>query len=492
VKININLRFKITIAILGLWALTIISGASMILKQNEVIFAQKYHTRLKQLLHNNSKAMREALLNKDDLQLNYAVSFLHTELEPIEVMAIDSRIKRIVANSNFFHLGRLAESSVYERINKNQQDLITFEWCDTLYYAYPIRIGEYKIGDLVMLTSRGKEARLLDKDLRPTINSILQVSLFTFLIGILGVFLLTKQILKPLDFISQGIRRISRGDHSFRINMKTSDEFEQVAYTLNSMLDRIENNEQKITSMNIDLEKKIELAVKHSVDLEKQIQESERMASVGRLAGSIAHELNNPLASILMYARLIQEKAKNKLVKDNLEKILRNTVRARNTIKDLVDYTRHSKIERKPVHLSELIINCAQTYRKEIEERQIDFRVESSLKNDFVLLDAFHFERVFNNLTQNAIDAMPDGGTLLFKISEKIKYVWIKIIDSGSGIVAEDLNKIFEPFYSTKENGTGLGLFLSYEIIRSHQGQISVQSKPMEGTTFIIKLRREI
>ncbi len=251
-KFNINLRFKITLAILGLWLLTILSGAALILRQNEQIFARKYNTKVHQLMRNNAKAMREALLNKDDLRLNDAASFLYSELKPIEIMVIDSRINKIAAASNLYHLGTVPPKPVYQKIDKNQSDLLIFECGDTLYYTHPIRIGNYKIGDLVMLTSRTNEAQFLNNDLQPTINSILQISLFTFIIGILGVWLLTKQILKPLDFISQGIRRIGRGDHFFRIKMKTSDEFEQVAQTLNSMLERIAENEQEITTMNLD------------------------------------------------------------------------------------------------------------------------------------------------------------------------------------------------------------------------------------------------
>ena len=487
-KIKYNLRLKITFAIFGLWLLTILSGAVLILNQNERYFRNKYNSRMIQFMRNGAKTISEPLLNGDDLKMFELICSLSEELKPIEIRVIDNKINKIVAATNLYNLGSVCADKVCQNILENQAGLLKQYKNDTLFYSYPVKIGKVKLGDLLALSSAEKEAANLKQELEATVSTIFYVSLFTFFVGLLGIFLLTRQILKPLDFISEGIRRISRGDESFRLKLKTGDEFEQVGHTFNTMLDRIESKEHQILLMNQELEKKIKQAVKHSVQLEKKIAETERMASVGRLAGSIAHELNNPLAAILMYARLSEEQAVEPVLRENLAKIIRNTVRARDTIKDLVDYTRHSKIDLKPADPRILIQTCAANFERELKQKKISLSIISNIKDKKIALDAQHLERIFNNLIQNSIDAMPDGGKIIFQIDEKIKYFHIRVSDNGKGIAAKDMKKIFEPFFSTKESGTGVGLFLTYEIIQAHQGKIEVKSRPGQGTTFIIKL----
>ncbi len=486
-KIKLNIRLKITTALLGLLSITILTGTLLVLNQNEVLLKKKYHNRLKQLIRNTAHSLTEPMLNENDLRVATLISAFKKEIEAVEVQVFDITIGKIIASTNLYHLGQIPDTPINRQITKNRGRLITLQQQDTLIYSFPISIRNFKLGDLIVKTSQQREASILQQDLRPTYHTILWVSLLSLVLGIIGVLILTRQILKPLETLMLGIQRISRGDMNYRIQLTTRDEFEQVANAFNQMLEIIESKEEEIIEFNRQLEKRIEQAVKHSLELEKQIAETERMASVGRLAASIAHELNNPLASILMYARLTEENLTDETAKKNVQKIIRNTLRARNTIKDLVDYTRYSKLERKPVDLQNMIEFVLQKFESDFKQQNIVVELHSEVKTR-VSLDTRHFERVLVNLIQNAMDAMPEGGQLRFELKEKRSEVEIRVSDTGKGIPAKNLKKIFEPFFSTKEMGTGLGLFLSYEIVRAHGGRIKVKNLKPKGTLFIISI----
>ncbi len=489
-RLGIPLRIKITLALFGILAITIILGALLVLNQNELLIREKHHKRLAQLIRNTAHSLTEPLLNQDDLRCYTLISEFQKELDVSEIQVIDHSIQKITASTNLHHLGQIPASPLYQKILANRDSLLVIHHRDTLVYAFPIQIRQNKLGDVVLKTSVEQERRLQQADLMPTYHTILWVSAFSLLLGISGVVFLTRQILKPLGQLMAGIERISQGDMNYRISLKTRDEFEEVARAFNRMLEIIEYKENQIIEFNKHLEKRIKEAVEHSLELEKQIAETERMASVGRLAGSIAHELNNPLASILMYARLAEEQITAPVTQRNIQKIIKNTMRARNTIRDLVDYTRYSRLEKRKTNVVGLIESLIQQVRPEAESRgiQIEWQSRSPL---YAWLDARHFERVINNLIQNAFDAMPEGGTLTVTVKQSRRNVLITVTDTGTGIEAKDLKKIFEPFYSTKETGTGLGLFISYEIIRAHGGTIKATPNKPRGMIFQITLPGE-
>jgi signal transduction histidine kinase/Fe-S-cluster-containing hydrogenase component 2 len=239
-------------------------------------------------------------------------------------------------------------------------------------------------------------------------------------------------------------------------------------------------------------------------DAKEALIQSEKMASMGQLAAGIAHEVNNPLGVVLMYAHLLREELTQDraAVGEELQMIVDHADRAKKIVSGLLHFARQNKVIYKPVNLIELVEDCRrpvqipETIRVEVENRMIDPVVE---------LDRDQIIQVVNNLISNSVTAMPDGGTLRITLDEENKGTFvdggktrIAVSDTGTGIPAENLKKIFEPFFTTKQigKGTGLGLAIAYGIVKMHRGDIRVESNAdpaagPTGTAFTIILPRK-
>jgi signal transduction histidine kinase len=225
-----------------------------------------------------------------------------------------------------------------------------------------------------------------------------------------------------------------------------------------------------------------------------------KMISLGRLSASIVHELNNPLSGILNYIRLMLKIIKrDDLDTKNIEKFQRHltlveseTSRCSKIVSNLLAFSRKSELELKAMSINELLEKCILLSQHKLMLQNIQIKTDLDPGIPEVLGDFNQTQQCVINLIFNAIDAMPDGGTLTLASSfdPETQMVKIKIEDTGCGIAGEDLHQIFDPFYSTKTEGKGLGLGLSmvYGIIDRHKGSITVDSKLEKGTVFTIRL----
>jgi signal transduction histidine kinase len=216
----------------------------------------------------------------------------------------------------------------------------------------------------------------------------------------------------------------------------------------------------------------------------------EKGSSLGRMAAGIAHEINNPLAGILLYSSNMSKKVpKGGPLEDGLKIIMKETQRCKKIIQGLLDFAREQEPERFPINVNDIVISAIGIVENEFHLRHV--RIQKELAQDMAetLLDKNQIEQVFINLLLNALHAVDDGGhvTVQSSLDEKQKKVRVEICDNGSGIAPEHMEKIFEPFFSTKANGTGLGLAVSYGIVRNHRGDIRVVSKPGSGARFIVE-----
>jgi PAS domain S-box-containing protein len=228
-------------------------------------------------------------------------------------------------------------------------------------------------------------------------------------------------------------------------------------------------------------------------DVEKQLIKSEKLATLGILSSGIAHELRNPLSIIetARYSIADSLNGKSPGIDDKLDVIRRNIVRASSIIDNLLQFSRHSKYEKEKVNAEQLLDDTISLFQKEISTRNIHIEpIYHKIPRIFFSVDSL--KQVFLNLIMNSIQAMPEGGVLKISTSLSPDRNWasIKFLDSGIGISKENLKYIFTPFFTTKgdSGGTGLGLYLSYSIIKKEGGDIAVQSDQNIGTTFSIKL----
>jgi len=229
---------------------------------------------------------------------------------------------------------------------------------------------------------------------------------------------------------------------------------------------------------------------------QEALMQSEKLASMGQLAAGVAHEINNPLGVVLMYAHLLQEKydADPKLGGD-LRLIAEQTERCRKIVGGLLNFARRNKAVLMPTDVCELVEKSIQSVPN---EKGIEIRVDKIIEDKIAELDGDQMSQVFSNLIANAIAATDKTGLITIVIGGDIKKVNIKVIDTGTGITKENLPKIFEPFFTTKHigEGTGLGLAVAYGIVKMHKGDIRVESnadtsKGPTGTIFTVTLPRK-
>jgi len=226
------------------------------------------------------------------------------------------------------------------------------------------------------------------------------------------------------------------------------------------------------------------------MNAKKALIQSEKLASLGRLASGIAHEINNPLTGILTFSSLLLEDLEKSEYKDDIATIVDETKRCRDIVRGLLDFARETKSEKELLNINKIISETMTILRKHVNFQNITIKMNLDAAMPDSGMDKNQMRSVINNLAINAADAMPDDGVLSI-ISKFIdNEIIIEISDNGIGIDEETLNKIFDPFFTTKETGrgTGLGLAVIYGIVDRHRGKIEVASTINVGTTFTVKM----
>ncbi len=225
------------------------------------------------------------------------------------------------------------------------------------------------------------------------------------------------------------------------------------------------------------------------------LKQSEKLASMGQLSAGIAHELNNPLGVITMYSNILKDEAPvDAQVRKDLDLIVEQADRCKNIVSGLLNFARKNQVKLIEINLNEFVKRSIQSI---IKPDSVEIKFKSDLNDPVVMIDQDQMMQVLTNLEKNAVEAMPNGGVLTIELSGNERLVEINVGDTGVGIPKENMEKLFTPFFTTKEmgKGTGLGLPLIYGIVKMHKGNINVVSNAdpslgQTGTTFKIKIPR--
>jgi signal transduction histidine kinase len=336
-------------------------------------------------------------------------------------------------------------------------------------HAIPIETDQGRFYVMVILKNDKNETAL--KAAQPLVYN-LAVLLFSTAITIVLVWRFTR----PIANLSQAARRVAEGDLSVRVEDRgRNDEIGQLTSRFNEMTAQLEKKEE----------------------LEAQLQQAEKSAVVGRLGSAIAHEIRNPLNYINLTldhlrAKFAPENAETRADFEKLTLQLKTEVaRINNQITDFLNYSRPANASLKPMNVRKVIEDSLRIVEAQAAEQNIKISLIEEENVPQILGDPEFLRSVFNNLFINAVQAMENtGGNLSVKISPDGDFVKIEVTDTGAGIPEENLPKIFEPYFSTKETGTGLGLAIVKKIVDVHNGAIDVESKIDEGTKFIVTLPR--
>ncbi len=348
---------------------------------------------------------------------------------------------------------------------------------------------EKKIGVLDMVVSLDQMA-----DLAHTHHSDVIVSTTVMLVLLsLCQYLLTKTyICDPIHGLLEKTQALSAGDLSARVKVSSKDEIGELGRSFNDMADNLTQAQIELKEWGNTLEHKVEQRTAEISDMQSQLLRSAKLASMGELVAGVAHEINNPLTGILMFASLSSKTPDlPQQVKDNLELIVSETGRCAKIVRGLLEFARESFPEKKRDSINRIIEHTLTLVSQQIILQDVDIQYHCGESLPDLEVDADQLQQVLFNMFINAGQAMPNGGKLTISTQwvEKSKEIKIVVEDTGTGISQENLDKVFDPFFSTKsQKGFGLGLSVSYGIIKNHGGRVDVKSREGEGTRFSIYL----
>ncbi|HUX93528.1 MAG TPA: HAMP domain-containing sensor histidine kinase [Ignavibacteriaceae bacterium] len=330
-----------------------------------------------------------------------------------------------------------------------------------------------------------------------TRNTILSAVLITIAISFFCGLFISVLVNKPMKKLTKGIDEVGKGNLNYQIDVRSKSEFGQMAKRFNEMSEKLNEAYKEIKNWSDTLNDKVNEKTEELKNIYNQVNQIEKLASLGKLSATVAHELNNPLEGILTYSKLIIKKL-NAIQRDSeyskmieyLSLISDESSRCGKIVKDLLLFSHEEKDVFAKENLSTIIDKSITLIKHHLEIQKISLQKEYPEEEVIINCNAQKIQQALMSLFINSIEAMPHEGKIIVKLSIEKNQAVIRVIDEGTGISEKDLPHIFEPFYSTKEasKGTGLGLAVVYGIIANHNGQIDVENTSLKGTTFKIRL----
>jgi signal transduction histidine kinase len=341
-----------------------------------------------------------------------------------------------------------------------------------------------KTGENIVATSKD-----LDKVAREKAETVIRVSQIAilifiplfFIVGIGMLFFIATSVVRRLMLLISIVEKTGKGVYP-RLNIpvskgRTHDEVGVLIDKFNEMEDQLASREEELVRKN------------------QELMQAKKLAAIGTLASGVAHELNNPLNNIYLSAQILSREAAGQCsdgIKEAVDDIVGQTERVKRIVGDLLEFARGREPRFSEVELRALIANAYHRIGGSRDIGQVRFSIDADPGQIVISVDQGQMEQVFNNLFANAVDAMGGRGAISVTIRKTDAATIVAIADTGPGIPRESIDKIYEPFFTTKDKGTGLGLAIVYSIIKKHGGEIAVESEEGKGTAFTITLPQKI
>ncbi len=344
----------------------------------------------------------------------------------------------------------------------------------------------------------------IDRSMRQNVIIISILSLGFVVIALLSInFFVRRLIYVPLRDLKTGARRLSSGNLEQPIPVRSEDEFGELAASFNAMTAALRNSRQELREWGRTLEEKVASRTRELRIAEAEAARGEKLASVGLLAAGIAHELNNPLTGILTFSHLLREKMPaGSPEAEDLDLVIRETKRCAVIIRRLLDFAREKTPEKKFCSLNQIVEDTVRIIERPAHLSDIEITMDLDRELPPVWVDADQIKQVIMNMLVNAQHAIEEKGSITIRTrrapeamgpepdAKAVPMVELAIIDTGCGIPEQNLKRIFDPFFTSKElgKGTGLGLSVSHGIVSAHGGSIKVESVVGEGSAFHVYL----
>ncbi|OQY28282.1 MAG: hypothetical protein B6244_07705 [Candidatus Cloacimonetes bacterium 4572_55] len=373
----------------------------------------------------------------------------HTAEQPLESLTIEERSRVFEADDGFRNLGVI--NPIYNE---------TGCWQAACHAHNETQIILGVLDVTVNLEAADRMVRA--NQIRIVIITILMITFLSLVIG----FFVRKLIGDPVYQLLHATNLVASGDMMHRIKINSKDELGNLAQSFNLMIENLSKARQ-------------------------HIYQQDKLASLGRLAAGVAHEINNPLTGVLTYSSFLLKRTKDHpKIQEDLRVIVRETKRCREIVKGLLDFARQAPSKKTKVNINKIILHSLLIIDNQLSIDHVTVKKELADDLPLIRADANQMQQVMINLIVNASDAIETKkGDIYIATIKEDKQIKIVLSDTGCGISQEKLTTIFEPFYSTKgQKGTGLGLAVVWGIIEKHKGKITVDSVIGKGTTFTIVL----
>jgi two-component system NtrC family sensor kinase len=301
---------------------------------------------------------------------------------------------------------------------------------------------------------------------------------------------------RPVALMEEGMKRLSAGDFDTPIEVTSRDEMGLLSTSLNSLSQEMKRYRGRLENWALELQKEVDKKTEEIMSTREQLVNAEKLASLGRLAAGVAHELNSPLTGIVTFSHLMRERIPPDQPENrgDLDVIIEQADRCSKIIKGLLGFSRKAESQKLAISANELMESTISMLEHQPKLHDIAMTRDFGEDLPKVTADPGQIQQVILNLITNATDAMNERGSLHMETrmleEDGTRYVEMLFTDTGPGIIPEHMGRIFEPFFTTKPvgQGTGLGLPVSYGIIKRHGGDILVRSRVGQGTTFTVRL----
>jgi len=323
--------------------------------------------------------------------------------------------------------------------------------------------------------------------IRPIEKTMLAVGVFAIVVAFLISGFISREIVTPVKTLVKATDAITAGEYNHPIKINSRDEIGQLATKFDDMRHTLQQKMSQLEQQNIELE----TAMKQLASTQQELLQTEKLAATGKITAQLSHELNNPLHNI----RACLEAAQKKIdeahdSREFIDMAYEEVQRIGKLVRQMLDFYRPQQIRKQKVQVAKLVTEVIKASEKNLVKDNIVVSNHVNSPEDEIYTAPDQLKQVLLNLTLNSIDAMPEGGTIHWSTFTDDKFFSIMFEDSGHGIPEENINKIFDAFFTTKSkaSGVGLGLSVSYGIIRSLGGNIFVESNVNQGTKFTIQL----
>lgn len=410
---------------------------------------------------------RLGLVEEGGLLDNYIMEIYNRQDMDLLYIAILDEEGRVISHNDIAEYGKTYFDPLTSKALKASTTIVqslNHDGHKALDFGVPLSIGKKRWGTLKFAIS----LKRVEHEIASMIRKIILFTFFLLAVGFVIIIFLSRRFITPITQLANTMEK-TRGDYlDVKVDVKGKDELAILGERFNSMIERIKQANEEIKKTH-----------------EKLVQ-SEKLASIGILASGVAHEINNPLGGLFNCLQMLKQNGDNPAFRERyLDLIKEGLERIEGTVGKLLWMAR--KGEHKPVKLNirDAINEIYSFTEYRLKKNGIRFSADID-SNLYILVDPHDFQQVILNLFINAIQAMNNGGSLKIMGYRQDSKIRIDIIDTGIGISPEDLNKVFDPFFTTKSpgEGTGLGLWLSYEIMKNYNGEITVESEIGKGSKF--------